>query len=170
MPDRVTENCRIPLKFADVSAGVGVQEQLHRVKAVSGLRLVRAMDTIAIDLAWPDLRQPPMKDLIRVFRQHHSLKFGLALSIEQANFSLGGMGGEESEVHSLAIPMSAKRIGRAFANATLEIIHHATAPIGALRQPRTGLPVPPPFLTFCCAVRKGAAEQGRDIAMAASSF
>jgi hypothetical protein len=43
-------------------------------------------------------------DLVCVFRQLNSFQFGFSGVVEQAQFDLGGMAGEEGEIHAKAVP------------------------------------------------------------------
>ena len=72
------------------------------------------MDAIAVDRSRPRIGQIAVPDLVGVLRQHDPFQLPPPVPIEQAQFDLGGMGGEESEIHTQAIPGSAQRKGKTF--------------------------------------------------------
>ena len=93
--------------MADQRLGIGIEQKLVGIEAVTGGRLIRAVDAVAIHGPRPRIGQIAVPDLVGVFRQNHPLQLPPPVPIEQAQLDLGGMSGEESEVHSQAIPGSA---------------------------------------------------------------
>src|SRR5580700_12244240 len=81
----ISEKCGIPLQFTNVGARVWIEEQLIRIKPMPILRLVWAVDAVAVDRSGLHFRQIAMPDLIRIFRQRDALHFVLTLSVEEAN-------------------------------------------------------------------------------------
>ena len=97
--------------------GVGVEQQLVMVEAVADLRFVRTGHAIAVQGARPQARDVTVPDLIGVFGQDQPFDLTLARRVEQAEFDLFGMGGEEREIDALAIPVGAERIRFAWPHA-----------------------------------------------------
>ena len=64
----VAEDRRVPLQLAGVAAGVGVQQELVWVEAVSLLRFVGPVHAITINLPGFDASNPAVEELVRVFR------------------------------------------------------------------------------------------------------
>jgi hypothetical protein len=64
--DPVAEQRRVPLDVADHLLGVGIDQQLAGIEAVTGRGLIRAVHAIAIDGAWPRVGQVAVPDLIGV--------------------------------------------------------------------------------------------------------
>ena len=80
---RIAEDRRIPVDTAGQRPRVRVDEQLRRVEAMSGFRLPRTIDPIAIALTGTDTRQITMPDVGRYLAQRHALLV-LACFVEQA--------------------------------------------------------------------------------------
>ena len=79
------------------------------------LRIIRAVYAIAIWSARSDVGQIPMPDLVRVFREHHPLQLDAdPVGLKVANFYLGGVCREDSEVCTTAIPRRSPRVGLTF--------------------------------------------------------
>ena len=112
--DPVAEMGIGPAHMADQRLGVGVEQKLVGIEAVTGSRLIRSMDAVAIHGSRPRIGQIAVPDLVGIFRQNHPLQLAPAVPIEQAQLDLGGVSGEESEVHSQAIPGSAQGKGKTF--------------------------------------------------------
>jgi len=62
-----------PPHIAANRLGIGVEHQLAGVKAVALLRLVRAVDPVAVELPREDLWQVHMLDLVCPFRHRQTL-------------------------------------------------------------------------------------------------
>ena len=110
----IAEDRGVPFELAGMGAGIGVQHQLVGIEAVPRVRLVGAMDAVAIEGAWPDLGQVPVEDLISVFGQFEARDLLVARAVEEAYLHAGGVGGEEREIGALAIPARPERERRAF--------------------------------------------------------
>ena len=85
-------------------SGIGIEQQLVRIEAMSGCGLVRAVNPIAVEGAWADIRQVSVKDSIGVFGERDPLDLGLAIGIEQTNFDLGRVSRKDREVRALSVP------------------------------------------------------------------
>src|SRR5262249_33265220 len=85
--------------------GIGIEEKLGRVEAMTPLRVVGAINAIAIQLPRSDVREIPMPDQIRTFHQWDALtRHGILRMIEEAKLDGGSVLGEDREVGPLAIP------------------------------------------------------------------
>ena len=109
--DPVAEMGVAPMELADQLLGVGVEQQLVMIEAVARLRVVGAVDAIAVELARADVGQVAVPDLVGVLGQHDPLQLALAAGIEQAELDLLGIGAEQGEVDAPAIEGGAQRIG-----------------------------------------------------------
>src|SRR5215469_100821 len=74
----VTENCRIPNQLADMGLGVRIEEELVWVKPKALIRLIGAVNAVAVGGAGPNPGQVSMPSLIGVLWQGHTLHFLLA--------------------------------------------------------------------------------------------
>src|SRR5690606_28756730 len=100
-----------PAQLAGERLGVGVEQQLVRVEAVAGARLVGAVDAVAVERAGPNVGQVAVPDLVGMLRQRHAVGLALAGRVEQAQLDTAGMGREQGEVDAVAVPGGAERIG-----------------------------------------------------------
>ncbi len=122
MADGVTKQRVIPLQFADDLFGVGVDQQFVMVEAMAVLRIVRAVHSVAIKGARACIGQITVPDLVGEFGQLDALDLFLAFSVEQAEFDLGGMGGEDCKVYARTVPVGAERIRLAFLDTRLGFV------------------------------------------------
>ena len=60
---------QVPFQLADMAARVGVEQEFVGVKAVALLRLIGAVDAVAVGLAGADAFDPAVKHLIGIFGQ-----------------------------------------------------------------------------------------------------
>ncbi|MCY1418087.1 hypothetical protein D9M71_336340 [compost metagenome] len=93
--DHVAEQRFRPAQPAHQLLGVGIDQQLVGVEAVSGVGLVGAVHPVAVDLSRMGVGQVAVPDLVGVFGQVDALQFGLAGGVEQAQLDLGGVGREQ---------------------------------------------------------------------------
>ena len=108
-----------------MGAGVGVEQQLVGVEAVPRLRLVGAVNAVAVELPRLDAFDVAVEHLVGVFRQLDAGDLLLARAVEQAHFHLLGIGGKQREIGPLAVPLGAARIRQAFAQF---VVAHVNAP------------------------------------------
>ena len=80
----VAEQLGPPAQLSDQLLGVGIEQQLVGVEAMSGVGLVGSMNAIAIDRAGAGRRQIAVPDLIGIFRKLDALDFGFTVGVEQA--------------------------------------------------------------------------------------
>ena len=95
---------------------VRIQEQLVGIEAMALLGLVRTMDAVAVVLAGADIGQIAVPDVIRPFRQRHTLALATT-GVEQAELDLLRMRGEQREVGAAAVEGRPERIRHAGRNA-----------------------------------------------------
>ena len=98
----------VPYDITVDGAGVGVEQQLARVEAMSLLRRERPMDAIAVALARTDPGDVAVPAVRRDFRQHET-RLG-AGRVEQAELDAIRVLGEEREVRPLGVWGRAERI------------------------------------------------------------
>ena len=77
--DRVAEDGRVPVELADMGARVGVEQQLVRIEAMAGLRLVGPVDAKAVEGARADVGDVAVKNLVGELRQFEALDFAFAV-------------------------------------------------------------------------------------------
>ena len=100
----VPEQGRPPLQLPDNRFGIGVEQQLVRVETMPCIRLVRAMNPIAVDRARARIGQKSVPHLIGVFGQRNPLEFLLAAIVEDTQFDLRGVRGKQRKVDAEASP------------------------------------------------------------------
>src|SRR5688572_19210586 len=106
----------MPLQFADNCFRIRVKQQLVWIKAVSVIRFIRTVDTVAIDRARPGIRQEAVPDLVCVFRKVDALDLCRAIIVEETQLDLGGIRGENSKIYSEASPRRTERERQSFSN------------------------------------------------------
>ena len=85
--DAIAEHRIGPMDGAVNRLSIGIDQELGRIEAMAGFRLVRPMDAIAIVLSGPDLRQIHMPDVIGAFLEPDPVRlFGRVRIIEQTQF------------------------------------------------------------------------------------
>ena len=93
---------------------IGVHDELGWIEAQTELRTIRAIDTIAVDLTWPQTRNIAVPDVAGTFRQSDALGLvGIVGAVEEAELDRGGVLGEQGEIDARAVPKGAKRERRA---------------------------------------------------------
>ncbi|MNJ13203.1 hypothetical protein D3C77_74080 [compost metagenome] len=112
----VAKQCFGPFQAAHQLLGVRVDQQFVGVEAVAMLRLVGAMDAVAVDLSGMSVGEVTVKNFVGVFGQFDAFQFHLAAGVEQAQFDLGGVGREQGEVDPQAVPGSPQWKRQAFAD------------------------------------------------------
>ena len=120
--DGVAEARGIPLQLAVMRARVRIEQQLVRIEAMTGRRLVRPVHAIAVQRRRTDAGHVAVPDLVGVLGQLDPLQLAVARRVEQADLDLGGVGGEQAEVDPLAVPGGAAGKRRSFAYAPIHVI------------------------------------------------
>ena len=114
-PQRIAEDRGVPIDAAGQRPRVRVDEELGPVEAMSGLRLPRAIDPIAIALTGTDAREIAVPDVGGHLAQRHALLV-LPGIVEQAELDPGRVLAEEREVRPDAVPRRAEREPRSGAD------------------------------------------------------
>ena len=86
----IAEDRGVPIDTAGQRSRVRIDEELGRVEAMSGLRLPRTIDPIAVALAGTDARQIAVPDVGGHLAQRHALLV-LPVVVEQAELDPGGV-------------------------------------------------------------------------------
>ena len=96
---RVAKQFRAPLLQGTADGlGVGIEQNLVGIEAVTVFRLIGAMHPVAVKLAAPDAMHKTMPHLIGAFRQRDA-RFGvLPGRVEEAKLDLGCIGGKKGEI------------------------------------------------------------------------
>jgi hypothetical protein len=94
----ISEHCRVPLQGTCMGARIGIKDELVRIKAVTGVWLVRTVHSVPIKRPRSNVRHIAMEDLIVVFRQFDPICFEFTRLIEKAELNFGGAGRKNCEV------------------------------------------------------------------------
>ncbi len=114
VPDRVAEDLIGRADRARDRHGVGVQEQLVGVEPMAGLRVVGAVDAIAVELARADVRQVAVPHVVRALLQLDAERLLLvSRGLEQTEVDGVGVLREQGEVDALSVPRRPQRVGLA---------------------------------------------------------
>ena len=117
MVEGVGEQLRAPFEAANELLGVGIDQQLVRVEAVSGFGFVWSIGAVTIADARPCRGQVAVPNLVGVFRQLDALELGSAIAVEEADLDPCGVSGKYREVDAEPIPGRTKRERSPFAKA-----------------------------------------------------
>src|SRR5438105_3016735 len=112
MADAIGEMGIGPGKVPCQPLAVGIDQELVRIEAMSGLRLVGTVNAIAIELSGSRLRQVAMPDVFRAFRQRDAFNFPPAARFEQAKLDLFGVGRKQCEIGPGSVPGGSERMRR----------------------------------------------------------
>ncbi len=102
-----------PAQPAVQRPGVGVNQEFVGVEAVPIGRVVGAMDAIAIKLVGAPVGQIDVPDLVGIFGKLDPRFLANSGAVEQTQLDLLRMRREQREIHPLAVPGGAQRIGAA---------------------------------------------------------
>jgi len=91
---------------------IGVDEELVGVEAMTVPRLVRPIDTIAVEGPRPRIRQIAVPDFVGIFRQRNAVDLANTLRIEETELDPLGVRREQGEIDALAVPRRAEGIRR----------------------------------------------------------
>ena len=117
MPDLVPEECVVPAQLADKLLGVRVDDKLVWIEAVPGVRLVGAVNPVAVYGPRTRIGKVTVPNLVRVFRKGYALELPLPRDVENAKLDALGVGGEQGEVDAEAVPGCAQGVRISFAEA-----------------------------------------------------
>ena len=106
-----TEQCFIPFQHPTNSAGIRVKQDFVRVESKTVLRRIRAVNSKSVKSARFQVGKVGMKDVVGSFGQFDPFRFLMIIGrIEQAQFDLGRIVGEQSDINACAIPNGSQRI------------------------------------------------------------
>ena len=80
------------------------------IEAMTTLRIIRAVNAIAVELTRSCIRQVGMPDLVGVLGELYAVELALTGLVEQADLDLFRILREQGEIDALAIPSCAQRI------------------------------------------------------------
>jgi hypothetical protein len=136
-----------------MGASIGIEQQLVGVEAMPGVRLIRAVDAVAIERAGLDAGNVAVENLVGIFRQFEPV--GLALAVEQAHLNLGGVGGKQREIGpligTLAAPAGSQRVRQPFFDG--EICHLNPKPMARPSSNAVGHKMLQERMTICDAMQ-----------------
>src|SRR6266487_1442696 len=111
-PERIAKEGLVPPQPAGNRLRVGIKEQLGRVEALSVLRRIRAVDTVAIALPRTEVGHISVPDIIRAFGQWDAQALmGTLRVVEEAEIDPRSVRREQGKIHPSAIPGGTKRLG-----------------------------------------------------------
>ena len=87
----VAEMRVVPGEVAGQPLAVGVDQQLRRIEAVPGRRLIRPVHAVAVKLPGRHMRQVDVPDVVGALGQRDALGLALAVAVEQAQLDLRGV-------------------------------------------------------------------------------
>ena len=91
--------------------GVRVQDNLVGVESMTGVRDIRTVDTVSVQLSRSQVGKIPVPDLVCLFRERDPMGLNtIRLGIEQAQINRSGVLGKDREVDSLAVPGRTERV------------------------------------------------------------
>ena len=108
--DAITEMRVAPAQRARDRTGVRIEQQLFRIEAHTGLRIVGPVNAIAVKQPRSCVRQVTMPDLIGLLAQRNALDLAAAFRVEQAQLDTFGVLGKQPEVHAFPVPGRAQRV------------------------------------------------------------
>src|SRR5438309_842513 len=68
--------------------GIGIEQQLVGIEAMAMLRLIGAMNAVAVLCAWADIGEIAVPDIVGALQQAEPLQLAAIAGIEQAQFDL----------------------------------------------------------------------------------
>ena len=99
----VAEDFLPPFQLADELAGIGIDQQLVGIEAVTVRRIVSTVNPITVKRAGFQAGDIAMPDFVGELRQGDACRLHLSARIEQNHFDPFCMGGEQREIHAFAI-------------------------------------------------------------------
>src|SRR4029077_20688624 len=101
---------------------IGIDQELVRIEAQSALRVIRAVNAVAVELAGSNIAEVAVPDILGTFRKCDALDLPTAITVKQAKFDLFRVRRKQREIRSASVPGTPQRRRRTSRNA------HATAP------------------------------------------
>ena len=96
-----------------MAARVRVEQQLVVVEAMTGIRLVGAVNAITVDRAGPDVGHIAVPHFVGIFGELDAGALGLAGLVEQANFDFRRVRGKQPEIDAFPTPGRTQGMGQA---------------------------------------------------------
>ncbi len=84
---------------------IGIDQQLVGIEAVAMFRLIGAVNAITVELTGADVVEITVPDIFGALGQFNAFEFASALAVEQAQFDLLRVGGEQRKIGSPAVPV-----------------------------------------------------------------
>lgn len=101
--DVITENRLVPNQLADQLFAVWVYQQLVGIKTVPFLRLIGAVNPIAVNLSGFQTGNINMPYAVVIFINGKALQFLRSGCVKQAELHLFGIGGEQCEINAFPV-------------------------------------------------------------------
>ncbi|CFM33239.1 Uncharacterised protein [Bordetella pertussis] len=120
-----------PAQRAGQGGGVRVEQQLVRIEAMAGARVVRTVGAIAVDQARLRVGQVAVPHLVGAFGHGQARQLLAAARVEQAKLDARGVGREHGEIHAQAVAGGAQRGGQAGQQSVGQRRIHGFTPSGA---------------------------------------
>src|SRR5262249_6929651 len=135
--DAVREERVAPANRAGYCLGVRVDQQLRRIEAIADWRIVRAVHTIPIELARPNVGEIAMPDLIGALAQADLVGLDpVVFAVEETQLHRRRVLGEEGEVATLAVPRGSEWVGFAWPDAHWVVVDRVGVVNGIRLQAR----------------------------------
>jgi hypothetical protein len=112
MTGAIAEMRIAPYQPAGDRSGVGIDQQLVRIEAKSALGLVEPVHPVTVELPRPDVGKISVPHILGALRQCDARLLAPAVAVEQAQLDLLGIGGEQCEIGTPAIPRGAEPVWR----------------------------------------------------------
>ncbi len=119
---------RIPFQFAEVRAGVGIEQQFVGIKTMASVRRIGAVHAVTINRVRADIGEIAVPNLIGIFGEFDAIELLSSGLIKDADLDFGGVRGKDREVGALAVPGSAARVGQPFLNLGFQRRRHLAGP------------------------------------------
>src|ERR1700712_3478240 len=109
----ITEKRVRPSPLADEFLGVRVEQEFVRIEPVAVLRLVSAVSAETVDRAGMSAGEVAVPDFIGAFGEFEARELFAAGCVEETDFDLLRVRGEDGEVDAQTVPVCSERVGRA---------------------------------------------------------
>ena len=128
MSQLIAEVGIVPLNFTYQFTGIGVNKQLIGVEAVAVLRIVGAVNAVAIQRPRFQVRHIAVPDLMGIFRQFQTGDFCFSRRIKQTQLHPLSVGGKQGEVHPFPVIICAQLLAMTGPNFKRCILWHFCSP------------------------------------------
>src|SRR5947199_7206433 len=110
---RVAVQCVTPAHRPYDASRIRVEQDLVPIEAMTFFGPIRTVNAITVQESRPRLRQIAVPDPVRALGEREAFQLAATARIEDGQLDRGGMRRMQREVHTLAIPRRAERIGLA---------------------------------------------------------